>query len=240
VLTAPLPWLLIAAALALAGGRPRFDVRGEHRRHRDGGARVDRRISRRGLGLAAAAAGAASSIAVAGPVTGTLAAGILAPMAAILAGKLADRPPPSRPDAAVALALDLAAAALSSGQHVPSALNLTAPVLPGALAAQWRRTAALLALGADPQRAWAALGEHPALAPVAAAARRSADSGARLARTFTQLAEDTRAEVQADALARANRAGVLAMAPLGLCFLPAFLCLGIVPTVVGIAQGVLR
>ncbi|HZY74813.1 MAG TPA: type II secretion system F family protein, partial [Jatrophihabitantaceae bacterium] len=61
-----------------------------------------------------------------------------------------------------------------------------------------------------------------------------------LARTFTQLAEDTRAEVQADALARANRAGVLAMAPLGLCFLPAFLCLGIVPTVVGIAQGVLR
>jgi hypothetical protein len=29
------------------------------------------------------------------------------------------------------------------------------------------------------------------------------------------------------------------MAPLGLCFLPAFVCIGIVPTVVGIASGVL-
>jgi hypothetical protein len=28
------------------------------------------------------------------------------------------------------------------------------------------------------------------------------------------------------------------MAPLGLCFLPAFVCLGVVPVVVGIAKGV--
>ena len=35
-----------------------------------------------------------------------------------------------------------------------------------------------------------------------------------------------------------ERAGVLAAAPLGLCFLPSFVCLGIVPIVVGIARGV--
>jgi hypothetical protein len=32
---------------------------------------------------------------------------------------------------------------------------------------------------------------------------------------------------------------VLVAAPLGLCFLPAFVCLGIIPTVVGIAGAVL-
>ncbi len=33
----------------------------------------------------------------------------------------------------------------------------------------------------------------------------------------------------------AERAGVLIAGPLGLCFLPAFLCLGIVPVVLGLA-----
>ncbi|MDQ3055153.1 MAG: type II secretion system protein F, partial [Actinomycetota bacterium] len=37
---------------------------------------------------------------------------------------------------------------------------------------------------------------------------------------------------------RAQRAGVALMAPLGLCFLPAFVCLGVVPVVVGIASRV--
>jgi pilus assembly protein TadC len=37
------------------------------------------------------------------------------------------------------------------------------------------------------------------------------------------------------AAAAAERAGVLIAGPLGLCFLPAFVCLGIVPVVVGLA-----
>jgi hypothetical protein len=36
-----------------------------------------------------------------------------------------------------------------------------------------------------------------------------------------------------------RRAGVWVLAPLGLCFLPAFVCLGVVPLVLGIAEGVL-
>ena len=89
--------------------------------------------------------------------------------------------------------------------------------------------------GADPEQVWAGFDDGDALAPVAVAARRSADSGARLARTFDQLAGETRAVLRARSLARANRAGVSTLLPLGLCFLPAFVCLGIVPTVVGIA-----
>ncbi|CKW18115.1 alanine rich membrane protein [Mycobacterium tuberculosis] len=37
-----------------------------------------------------------------------------------------------------------------------------------------------------------------------------------------------------------ERAGVLIAGPLGLCFLPAFLCVGIVPLVVGLAGDVLQ
>jgi pilus assembly protein TadC len=36
-----------------------------------------------------------------------------------------------------------------------------------------------------------------------------------------------------------QRAGVRVLAPLGLCFLPAFVCLGVVPLVIGIAGDVL-
>jgi len=41
------------------------------------------------------------------------------------------------------------------------------------------------------------------------------------------------------AWAAAERAGVLVTGPLGLCFLPAFLCLGVVPVVLGLAGSVL-
>jgi hypothetical protein len=37
--------------------------------------------------------------------------------------------------------------------------------------------------------------------------------------------------------ARGQRAGVLITGPLGLCFLPAFLALGVVPVVIGLASG---
>jgi len=52
------------------------------------------------------------------------------------------------------------------------------------------------------------------------------------------LAGDTRAEARSRADAAVRRAGVWVLAPLGACFLPAFLCLGVVPLVLGIAADV--
>jgi pilus assembly protein TadC len=74
------------------------------------------------------------------------------------------------------------------------------------------------------------------LAAVAASATRSATSGIRVAIAFERAAEQIRADLAAAAAVRAHRAGVFAMAPLGLCFLPSFVCLGVVPVVVGIAK----
>ena len=49
------------------------------------------------------------------------------------------------------------------------------------------------------------------------------------------MAADVRAEYRSAAEQAARRVGVLAVAPLGLCFLPAFVLLGVVPVVVGLA-----
>ena len=104
------------------------------------------------------------------------------------------------------------------------------------------RAADLLALGADPATAWSnpaqPLDNHgEALLRLA---RRSAASGTALAQGVADLAEQSRHDAASAADARAQRASVLIAGPLGLCYLPAFVCLGIVPIVAGLAGDVLR
>ena len=52
------------------------------------------------------------------------------------------------------------------------------------------------------------------------------------------LAAESRASARAETEAAVRRAGVWVLAPLGACFLPAFVCLGVVPMVLGIAGDV--
>lgn len=177
-----------------------------------------------------------------GFATGAALAVAVAPVAAVVLARAQSRPRPgarSTPDHRLALCLDLIAAALRSGRPVPVAVELAAPAAGAATAARLAHVAGLLRLGADPALAWRTLGADEVLAPVAQAAARSADSGVRLARGLEQAAEELRSQLRAAAEARAHRAGVLAMLPLGFCFLPAFVCLGVVPVVIGIARGVL-
>jgi hypothetical protein len=201
------------------------------------------RRSRVLAGAAAVLAGLALVV-VLGTGRGLVAAGVVVPAVAVGAGRWLRRPVADRPDRTVALTLDLAAAALRSGRPAGDALLLAAPAARSDLAVSFERAAHLLRLGADPSTAWAAIGpgsgrggaDGGALAPVVTVAVRSASSGIRLAGSFERLAVDLRAELAAAAAARANRAGVAAMGPLAACFLPSFVCLGIVPVIVGIAR----
>jgi len=79
----------------------------------------------------------------------------------------------------------------------------------------------------------------PAAASFARAAARSAATGAALARTARAESLRVRDALADAAEARAQRAGVLIAAPLGLCFLPAFLVLGVAPVVTYTTGGVL-
>ncbi|AOW93647.1 hypothetical protein BFN03_16015 [Rhodococcus sp. WMMA185] len=140
---------------------------------------------------------------------------------------------------AVAASFDLLAACLRAGLPVASAAEAVSRSAPPPLSRSLRRAADLLALGADPTSAWETAASDPATESLARMARRSARSGSSLASSMTELATDSRMEAEHSAAASAERAGVLISGPLGLCFLPAFICLGIIPVVVGLASRVL-
>jgi pilus assembly protein TadC len=147
---------------------------------------------------------------------------------------------------AVASSLDVLAVCLAAGMAVSTAAAATAASAPPKLARVLRRAADLLALGADPAVAWSISPDPPAgfVDPQTDAllrlARRSASSGAALAAGVAELADQSRHDAAHAATAAAERAGVLIAGPLGLCFLPAFVCLGIVPVVAGLAGDVLQ
>ena len=161
---------------------------------------------------------------------------------------------PSDPLAA-ASSFDVLAACLRSGMAVSTAASATAPSAPATLARVLNRAADLLALGAEPATAWTNLPSPQSASPACAwahdgpvdnhadallrLARRSASSGAALAQGVAELADQSRHEAADAASAAAERASVLIAGPLGLCYLPAFVCLGIVPVVAGLAGDVL-
>jgi len=219
-------WLLLAAAAALLGPARTPPVPADRRR-----------VSR-----PAAAVLVTSGVLVASSVVlgarGLVIGAVAAPVAVAIVRRLHDRAPPSRPSAALALTLDLVSIALRAGQPLDTALAHAAD--PGTDSGNvLLRVAGVLRLGADGEQAWQIADEDPVLARVAATARRSATSGTRLANAFERLATDLRDDIRTNAQARGHRVGVLVAAPLGLCFLPAFVCLGIVPIIVGIAGGLL-
>jgi pilus assembly protein TadC len=142
------------------------------------------------------------------------------------------KPPPPDPFAN-ATTWDLLAACLRAGLPVATAVHAVRTGLPAPTADRLRQVGDLLTLGADPVSAWAPAMDHPDTASLARAARRSARSGAALADAVAELAAEARAALTDTSEARAQRAGVLVAGPLALCFLPAFLCLGVLPIVVG-------
>jgi len=198
-------------------------------------------VSPAALRWVAAGAVAATAMVLFGPMPGGLGGVLAAPIVVRLVGLAQAREATRVPtDVArrIPLVLDLLAAGLRGGLPVVTAVSSVAPLAGAPLATQLEKVAGLLRFGAQPATAWAAL-DNPALAPIARTAVRSAESGVRLARSFELLAAELRDEARAAAVARAHRAGVWAMAPLGLCFLPAFACLGVLPVIIGIARGVL-
>lgn len=182
----------------------------------------------------------------AGGRTGLLLA--LPAAAGVLVGtrRLAGKVRPTLDRQAMAFLLDLLAAVLRTGAPTDQAIEaVTASVREHG--GQPLRTTMeplgvvgrLLRLGTEPQQAWSVLDQLPELAPVAAAGRRCAHSGARLAGALAETAERLRSQHSQLALLRAQRAGVWALLPLGCCFLPAFVCIGIIPVVLGVAGQVL-
>jgi len=144
-------------------------------------------------------------------------------------------------DVDLALAIDLMAAAMACGAMPAVALAAVAPGVPGPAGDALAQAATALGLGVDPDTVWSAVADVvPPLHPAARVCARSAWSGAAVSEELFRLAAAARADGQVRRRRRLQRAGVWLVLPLGLCFLPAFVLVGVVPVVVAAVPGTAR
>ena len=131
--------------------------------------------------------------------------------------------------------LDLLAATLAAGAPLVPALDAVAAAVGEPASVEFDRIRDLVEAGRLDRTADVP-GAPPALLR---ALRRSGHSGARLAEQLRLVADDLRAEAAASILDRAHRVGIWAVLPLGLCCLPAFVALAVVPLAYGLLRGAL-
>lgn len=235
-----------SGSVGRSGGRPEVGPGG-----RPGGRPVGRPVGRqstevsRGVVTRWAAAGLAG-LAVAllmGGVTGWLGGAVLVLVLVRWIGgldPLAERRRRARAAEDLPVVADLLAACLLAGASVDDALAAVARVVGGPLGGELSDSLAVLRLGADPSRVWTQVAGGSLLAPLGRALARAAQTGAPLAAAAARLAEEQRAVRRTRATETARAVGVRAAAPLGLCFLPGFLLLAVVPAVIGLAGTHLR
>jgi pilus assembly protein TadC len=137
------------------------------------------------------------------------------------------------------LAADLLAACIAAGAGPVIAAQAVGEALGGPVGEALARGAAEVRLGGEPGDAWRRLAALPGAGALARLLERADESGLPAAAPVARLASDARAEWARTATARARRAGVLVSAPVGLCFLPAFIAIGVLPVVIGLAGGVM-
>ena len=128
----------------------------------------------------------------------------------------------------------LLSAALRSGAAPGPAAHTVAVALPGPAADRLALVSSQLELGADPAAAWLALRDEPALSPLGRCLARAQETGAPVTAAVDRLAEELARSARAEVEDRARAVGVKAAVPLGLCLLPAFILIGIVPLVAGL------
>lgn len=134
--------------------------------------------------------------------------------------------------AAVPLAAELLAAALASGSSPERAAQAVGRAVGPPLGKALLSAAVSLRLGAEPAVAWEPLRRDPQLRPLGRALAGAGDRGTSPVPALERVAHDARDTLRWAAEARARSLGARAAAPLGLCFLPAFVLVGVVPLVV--------
>lgn len=137
------------------------------------------------------------------------------------------------------LCADLMAACLAAGASPKEAAGAVGRSMAGPLGSALIRAEAELRLGGDPAECWRRFGRVPAAREMGRCLARASTTGSAPVAEMSRLAADYRAAYARSALGRARQAAVQATAPLGVCFLPAFLLVGVAPVVMGLAGGVL-
>lgn len=135
--------------------------------------------------------------------------------------------------------VDLLAVTLASGASPSAALAAVAAAVESPVAVDLRAAENGLRLGRDPVRVWRELARRPGLAPLGRAMARAVETGASVSEALHRLSEDLQGSARLEAERQARAVGVRAAAPLGLCLLPAFVLIGVVPLVASTVSGLL-
>jgi len=188
-----------------------------------------------GLVVAAVAAGSAGLV-VAGPAVG---------LPVLRAGR--SRAAATREQRACAAALprvaDLVAACVAVGVPPAQALDGVRRAVGGPIATRLAPVVSALRLGSDPVAAYESVAPRSGAPDLTLALVRALDAavtrGVPLVEAAQRVGDDARRRRRWTAEAAARRAGVLAVGPLMVCHLPAFVLLGVVPLVVGVARAAL-
>ncbi|QSZ50046.1 type II secretion system F family protein [Arthrobacter sp. D5-1] len=147
-----------------------------------------------------------------------------------------DPPDPKGPSDGLrdtAMMLELVASMLDAGAGIGRALELISACASPPIKRSLRPVVAALAIGADWETAWRTHTQHaPEVVRLKDALAFAALTGAPSASIlYAQAARERREQFRA-AEKRAAALGVKLVVPLGLCSLPAFICLGIVPVLI--------
>lgn len=170
------------------------------------------------------------------PPTGRVTARVLDP-AALGSGPAVE--PDDAPVSAGVL-VELVAAMLEAGVPVSRALTVLAEAVRGDSGQALRSAGAALSLGLPWRQAWESIpAVPPPVADLRTALTFSAVSGAPSASALRAASAQVRRAEHRRAEAAAERLSVHLMVPLGLCSLPAFVCWGIVPVLVGLVPDLL-
>ncbi|WP_232216076.1 type II secretion system F family protein [Promicromonospora sukumoe] len=138
----------------------------------------------------------------------------------------------------VQVVLELVAAALRSGAGVPRALQAVGAAVRGVDGPVLDRAAHALVLGSAWERAWA---QAPvALGPMVRALRGAWMDGAAPGEALRAAGAEVRHERSAATRTAAARLGVRLVLPLGVCYLPAFVLVGLVPVLLALGIDLLR
>lgn len=139
------------------------------------------------------------------------------------------------PPVSMGAVIALVAAACRSGFSVPRALAAVGHATADARGSELATIARALTLGTDWPAAWE-LTDRPELVRLAQALEVSWRTGAAVDPALTALRQLQRNASIRAARISAGELGIKLTLPLGMCFLPAFFCAGLIPVVLAIVQ----
>jgi len=128
-------------------------------------------------------------------------------------------------------ALDLMAACVGAGQPLRNAVETVCEAMGSPVADLFEPVTNAVSVGMSDAEAWQVLKGDPVVGFLARDLSRSTAWGTSVTEVLAQHSTDLRRQGMTQRLAAAKAVGVKSVLPLGLCYLPAFILLGVVPVI---------